>query len=145
MSAESDPYREDRVSLLEHFSGKTTAQATNLLSEAFVATSISALVQLFPASIHKLILVPTLSLLLAISMRTAYRIVYYGRLSSRVLNAKPDDSKRQGKTRIYHLYEKVVDTVQAEKGWCGIQWFHNWKNSTTQVTIYTHPVETNCN
>ena len=38
-------YREDRRSLLEHYSGKATAQATCLLSEALIAVSIGALIE----------------------------------------------------------------------------------------------------
>ena len=98
-----------RASLNTYYSSKSTAQATYLLTVGLIAVGVISL------RIYRLPLTLILSVLVAASVRMAFRVTYWGRLSQRVLSVPPDT--QPGRPLIYAFHEGAVENLEKEWFW----------------------------
>jgi hypothetical protein len=97
---------EARASVLAYFSDKSTAHAIFLLTAGLIAVSIVTL------PIQRNMLLVLLSVTAAVSVYIIYRMLYWGKLSNRVLSAPPDEE--EGRPLLYALYEGALKQVEKE-------------------------------
>ena len=125
-----------RASLNAYYSSKVTAEAIYLLTVGLIAVGAIVL------RIYRLPLTLILSALAALSVRMAFRTIYWGKLSQRVLSVPP---KTQPKCPlIYALHEGAVESLEKEwfwrptklKYWSGRSLYTNLRIWLLLVTVF---------
>jgi hypothetical protein len=95
-----------RASLLAYYSDKSTAHAVFLLTVGIIAVSLVAL------PIQRYLLIALLSVSAGASAYVVYRMLYWGKLSQRVLHVPPHEEG--GRPLMFALHEGAVIRLEEE-------------------------------